>query len=117
MSWLDITLRLRLSPEIFFLPGAMDRVGPPYGNAYGYYWKRGRAGDWGGLVLTDREVIDLVNLRFMSEYHGLGPDAVIAMRGRHKSFVLVHDEIGRGKDKGGPGKAPKAAPRGKSKKK
>ena len=117
LSWLDVALRLRLSPDIFFLSLGTERIGPPYGNAYGYYWKRGRAGDWRGLALTDREVIDLVNLRFMSEYHGLGPDAIVAMRGRHRSFIAVHDEIGRGKDKGGPEKAPKAAPRGKSKKK
>jgi hypothetical protein len=117
MSWLDIALRLRLSPDIFFLPGAAERIGPPYGNAYGYYRKHGRAGDWGSLVLSDREVIDLVNLRFMSEYHGLGPDVIVGMRGRHKSFVAIHDEIGRSKGPGVPGKAPKGAPRGKGKKK
>jgi hypothetical protein len=117
LSWLDVALRLRLSPEIFFVSIGAERIGPPYGNAYGYYRKRGRAGDWGGLALTDREAIDLVNLRFMSEYHGLGPDAIIAVRGRQKSFVAVHDEIGRGKDPGAPGKAPKAGPRGKGKKK
>jgi hypothetical protein len=117
LSWLEIALRLRLSPEIFFLPVSIERIGPPYGNAYGYYRKYGRAGDWSRLVLTDREVIDLVNLRFMSEYHGLGADVIIGMRGRHKTFIGIHDEIGRGKAKGGQGKEPKGAPRGKGKKK
>lgn len=108
MSWLDIALRLRLSPEIFFLTLRAERIGPPYGNAYGYYWKRGRAGDWRGLVLADREVIDLVNLRFMSEYHGLGPDEIIGLRGRNKSFVGVHDELGGSKGRGAAGKNAKA---------
>lgn len=102
-SWLDIGLHFGLSPEIFFVPVAMERIGPPYGNAYGYYRKYGRAGDWRKVVLSDREVIDLVNLRFLSEYHGLTPDAIIGMRGREKSFVRIHDEIGKGKNQAGPG--------------
>jgi len=117
MSWLDIALRLRLSPEIFFLPVGLERIGPPYGNAYGYYRNHGRSGDWRKAVLSDREVIDLANLRFMSEYHGLTPDAVIAMRGRERSFVNIHDEIGRGKNKGPQGKEAKNPPPSKGKKK
>ena len=104
MSWLDIALRLRLSPEIFFVPLRAERIGPPYGNAYGYYWRRGRFGDWRGLVLADREVVDLVNLRFMSEYHGLAPDGIVKLRGHSKTFVGIHDEIGRSKAQGAAGK-------------
>ena len=73
-SWLDIALHFRLSPEIFFVHVGQERIGPPYGNAYGYYRKYGRTGDWRKLSLRDREVIDLVNLRFLSEYHGVAPD-------------------------------------------
>jgi hypothetical protein len=109
MSWLDIALRLRLSPEIFFLPLRAERIGPPYGNAYGFYWKRGRAGDWRGFVLADREAVDLVNLRFMSEYHGLPPDEIIGLRGRNMSFVGIHTELGRNKGQGASGKNAKAA--------
>ncbi len=109
MSWLDIALRLRLSPEIFFVPLGAERIGPPYGNAYGYYRRRGRFGDWRGLVLADREVVDLVNLRFMSEYHGLAPDGIVKLRGRSKTFVGIHDEIGRNKALGAAGKDAKGA--------
>jgi len=103
-SWFDIAVHLGLSPEIFFVPVRAERIGPPYGNAYGHYHRRGRAGDWRGFVLADREVIDLVNLRFMSEYHGLAPDDVIRARGRVPSFVGIHDEIARSKGKGVGGK-------------
>lgn len=112
-SWFDVAVRLGLSPEIFFLPVRMEKIGPPYGNAYGYYRKHGRGGDWKAFVLADREAVDLVNLRFMSEYHGLDPDEIIVMRGRQASFVRIHDEIGRGRSKGAPGKAPKGGPDGK----
>ena len=117
LSWLEVAIRLRLSPEIFFVPLAFEPAGPPYGNAYGYYRKHGRSGDWRQVALSDREVVDLVNLRFMSEYHGLGPDDIIGMRAKEKSFVKIHDEIGRGKAKGQPGKDPKGQPQGKGKKK
>ena len=118
-SWLDIAVHFGLSPEIFFVPVHMETIGPPYGNAYGYYRKYGRAGDWRKFAATDREVIDLVNLRFMSEYHGLAPDEIIAMRGHQRSFVGVHDEIGKkkGKDKGAAGQTSPSESKGKGKKK
>lgn len=107
-SWFDVAVRLGLSPEIFFVPVRLERVGPPYGNAYGYYRKHGTAGDWRKIVLADREVIDLVNLRFLSEYHGVAPDEIMALRGRQTSFVRIHDEIGRGRDKGAAARGPAA---------
>jgi hypothetical protein len=119
MSWLDIALHFRLSPEIFFVHVGQERIGPPYGNAYGYYRKYGRTGDWRKLSLRDREVIDLVNLRFLSEYHGVAPDVIIAQRGRGRSFIAIHDEVGRGRAKG-PGpqeKGPKGGKPAKGKKK
>lgn len=98
-SWFEIALRFGLSPEIFFVPVGLERIGPPYGNAYGYYRKHGRAGNWGKLKLTDREVLDLVNLRFLSEYHGVRPETVIGWRGEGRGFVAIHEEARRGKTK------------------
>jgi hypothetical protein len=104
MSWLDIAFHFRLTPDIFFIPLAPERIGPPYGKAYGYYRKYGPAGDWKKMVLTDREVVDLVNLRFMSEHHRMTPEAVMAMRGRESKFVVINDEIRKEKEKGKSGK-------------
>jgi hypothetical protein len=102
MSWLDITFRYGLTPDIFFVPISAERIGPPYGNAYGYYRKYGRTKDWKKIVLSDREVVDLVNLRFMSEHYKMSPDAVIAMRGRESRFVFINDDIRQGKNKAKP---------------
>ncbi len=104
MSWLDISFRYGLTPDIFFVPLTVQRVGPPYGNAYGYYRKYGPARDWKRIVLSDREVVDLVNLRFMSEHYRMSPESVIAMRGRQNKFVVINDDIRKGKDKGKPEK-------------
>lgn len=102
MSWLDIAFHFSLTPDIFFVPLPPGRIGPPYGNAYGYYRKHGPARDWKKIILTDREVVDLVNLRFMSDYYKMTPETVIAMRGRESRFVVINDEIRKEKEKGKP---------------
>jgi len=116
MSWLDIAFHYRLTPDIFFVPVSARRIGPPYGNAYGYYRKYGPARNWKRIVLTDREVVDLVNLKFMSEHYRMAPEAVIAMRGRESRFVVINDEIKKEKDKGKPEKQEQGQ-KGKGKKK
>ena len=100
MPWLDIAFHYNLTPDIFFIPVTMERIGPPYGNAYGYYRKYGPSRNWKKIALTDHEVVDLVNLRFMSEHYGMSPETVIAMRGRESKFVVINEEIRKGKEKG-----------------
>jgi hypothetical protein len=109
MSWLDITFHYGLTPEIYYVP--VTRVGPPYGNAYGYYKKH--KNNYKKVVLVDDDVVNLVNLRFMSEYHGIPADVVMDRRGRGERFALMNDEFreekrtpggrdddrGKGKDK------------------
>jgi hypothetical protein len=97
MSWLDIAFHFRLTPDIFFVPVRAEPVGPPYGNAYGYYRKYGATREWKRMALTDHDVVALVNLRFVSDYHGMPPETVMGMRGRQASFVAINDEIRRGK--------------------
>jgi hypothetical protein len=102
MSWLDIAFHYHLKPDIFFVPVSVEPIGPPYGHAYGYYRKYGPAGDWKKVSLTDREVVDLVNLRFLSEHHRMAPETVMAMRGRESGFIVINDKIKKEKDKGKP---------------
>jgi hypothetical protein len=69
MSWLNITFRFGLTPEIYYVP--VQRVGPPYGKAYGHYKKHEH--DYKRVVLADEDVVNLVNLRFISDYHRVAP--------------------------------------------
>jgi hypothetical protein len=48
-----------------------------------------------------------VNLRFLSERHGVPPESVMEMRGRQASFAVINDEFRNGK-------AAKANQKGKS---
>ena len=122
MSWLDITFHYGLTPEIYYVP--VTRVGPPYGNAYGHYKKHKK--DYKRVVLVDDDVVNLVNLRFMSEYHGIPAEAVMDRRGRGERFVVMNDEFreerrthgnrdgdrGNGKDKYDKGKDKKEKNKG-----
>jgi len=114
-SWFDIAIHFGVSPDVFFVPVGIEKIGPPYGNAYGYYRNRGRGGDWRGFKPSDREVVDLVNLRFLSEVHHMAPDEIVARRGRGESFVKIHENLGKGKTSAASGKGQKGGQQGKGK--
>jgi len=95
MSWLNITLHYGLTPEIYYVP--VKRVGPPYGNAYGHYKKHGK--DYKKVRLADADVVNLVNLRFMSEYHGVAAEVIMDQRGRGERFVVMNDHYYKEKGK------------------
>lgn len=98
-SWLDITLHFGLSPEIFYVPVKETVViGPPYGKAYGYYKNKPKK-EWKTIVLSDVDVVNLVNLRFISEHYGYPPEKVIKLRGEGKSFIVIADEGKKEKEK------------------
>lgn len=97
LSWMDISLRLGLAPDIFYVPLRVA-PGPPYGKAYGYYKNKPRK-QWKSIRLNDAEVAGFVNLRFMSEHHGISPDEVMKMRRPGRGFVGVNDRILKGKEK------------------
>lgn len=107
-SWMDITLRFGLGPDIYYVP--VQRVyGPPYGNAYGHFKQKKRK-DWHTIRLDDDEVVNLVNLRFISERYGHPPEEVMRMRSAGRSFVAINDELRRGrkeKEFQGPGRGEK----------
>jgi hypothetical protein len=75
LSWADVAIHFRLNPDIYNFRG-----GPPYGKAYGY-WKKHPP--------RDAEVIDAVNVHFLSDYHRVSPDVVRAERSRGSSYAVV----------------------------
>jgi len=109
MSWMDITLRHRLSPEIYYVPINGGKIGPPYGNAYGHYKKHPR-NEWGKVRLPDRDVVNMVNLKFMSEHYGYPPEKVMQMRAEGRKFAAINDSIQKEKHgKNGKPKDPDSA--------
>jgi hypothetical protein len=95
MSWLDITFHFGLTPEIYYVP--VKRVGPPYGNAYGHYKKH--KNNYSKVILVDDDVVNLVNLRFMSDYHGVAPEMIMDRRGKGEKFFVMNDDFHKTKGK------------------
>jgi hypothetical protein len=90
LSWWDISVRYHLGADVYYVP-VKAAPGPPYGKAYGYY-KKPRT-QWNTIVLSDGDVVNLVELRFLSEYYRVPPERVIEARGSHGDFVAVHHEV------------------------
>ena len=82
-SWWRITMALRLNPDIYYVPVRVERFGPPYGRAYGYYMHRGPR------YLTDPDIVNMVNLRFISSYYHVPPEEVIERRDRGEDFASI----------------------------
>jgi hypothetical protein len=93
MSWLNITFHFGLTPEIYYVP--MQRVGPPYGKAYGHYKKH--KDDYKRVALADSDVVNLVNLRFISDHHHVAPEIVMDLRSQGRQFVVINSEVRKGK--------------------
>jgi len=98
MSWMDITLFLGLHPDIYYVPVVVTRYGPPFGPAYGYYHHNPRGG-WKRHHLRDRDIINQVNLRFMSEHYRYAPEKIMRYRAEGRSFYdidrSIRDDKGR----------------------
>jgi hypothetical protein len=92
-SWIDIAWHFNLGSDVFYVP--LDRQpGPPYGRAYGYF-KKTKQSDWPRLRLSDADVINLVNLRFISDHYRCSPYEVTRLRHVHRSFAHVAWEADR----------------------
>jgi len=92
-TWMEIASRFGQRAEIFYVP-VREVKGPPYGKAYGYYKKKPKH-RWKKVVLSDADVVNLVNLKFLSDHHGYSPETVIRLRAQGKSFVVINDEASR----------------------
>ncbi|HNS04693.1 MAG TPA: hypothetical protein PKH53_01650 [Candidatus Saccharicenans sp.] len=100
LTWWDISVHFGLSPEIFYMPVTVVKIGPPYGRAYGYYRHYRGQKKWGEVILTDDDIINLVNLKFIAETHRVEPERVMEMRARGLRFVDIHDTIQMEKNRG-----------------
>ncbi|MBI5599761.1 MAG: hypothetical protein HY890_08520 [Deltaproteobacteria bacterium] len=105
MSWLEICRGFKLGADIFHVEVKGEVKGPPYGHAYGFYRNKPR-NVWKRIALGDADIVNLVNLRFVSEHYGYPPGEVIKMRSAGKGFVAITAEVENSRKKGPSG--PKA---------
>ncbi|MFA6448995.1 MAG: hypothetical protein WCX65_06000 [bacterium] len=92
-TWLEITKTYGFGPEIFYVPvEPNEEVVAPYGYAYGFYKEKPR-NEWNNMYLEDADIINLVNLKFLSENHKYPPKDIMKMRHEDMKFYAINDEI------------------------
>jgi len=93
MSWMDITLHFGLNPEIYYVPVDVAHH-PPHGKAYGYYHNHPRHA-WKKMRFSDRDIVNQVNLRFLSNHYGYAPERIMHSRGEGRGFVTIDQDVRR----------------------
>lgn len=109
LSWMDISLRYGLNASVYYVKFAAD-PGPPYGHAWGYYHKTPKK-KWNKIKLGDADIINLVNLKFLSEEYQCSPEKIVHMKKKGKSFAGMNSQFkkDRAEKKNKEAKAQKAA--------
>jgi len=92
ISWWNISLRLGLDPRTLYVVDTHRHSGPPYGKAYGYSKNK-------KYHLRDSEIIELVNVRFLSDYHRISPDDVIDRRRGGERYNRIDEHYRGQKDR------------------
>jgi hypothetical protein len=90
-SWMELTLHFGLSPEIYFV-AAETTPSLPYSKALAPFKKMPRT-EWKKIVLDDQDIVNLVNLRFVSSGYRTSVDEVMRLRSEGKNFVAIAKEI------------------------
>jgi len=91
--WSRICTYYRIAPTAFYFP--VEGYGPPYGRAYGYYGRYPHREDWGRIRLSDVDIVNQVNLIFVSKYYNYPPAQVIRMREQGSSFGNIERRVYR----------------------
>jgi len=86
VSWWDISLRLGLDPRTLYVIDSNRHAGPPYGKSYGYSKTKNHH-------LRDSEIVELVNVRFLSDYHHISPDEVINRRRTGERYNRIDEHF------------------------
>ena len=90
-TWYDISVRYGIYADVYYVPLAVE-PGPPYGKAYDYYKNKPKK-DWKKIKLADADIINLVNLRYISEHYNYEPERIIKLRSEGKHYVVINEKI------------------------
>jgi len=87
MSWNNIMRRLRLSPEMFYVP--VDNYSGPYESIY-----RHPRNQWDQMSFSDDDYVNLANLKYLTDNYGYEPSRVIQLRSEGRDFMTIANLIG-----------------------
>jgi hypothetical protein len=93
MGWMKIARHFNFTPRIFYVPVLERTVKAPYKRIYELY-----RGDKAHLKLSDADIVNLVNLKLMSNHYGRDPQEIIQMRNKGETFPDIDDTLRQEKD-------------------
>ena len=91
-TWTDIAFRLGLTPDVFYVPVVTPVTSPPIDHAYKGYNRKPKR-EWKTVSLTEKDVVNLVNLDSYRTITGARPERVIEMRAAGKTFLQINEAI------------------------
>ena len=93
-SWMETVNELSLQSEIFYFLLVGEVKSKTYAPIFEKY-KSTPEKKWDQLELTDGEIINMVNLRFIYTYHDYSVFEVMAMRDLGESFLQINYQVGK----------------------
>jgi hypothetical protein len=94
LNWTQTAWHFKLNPLVFYTPlSKKDLEHSAYEKTYRYYWDHSAK-----VNLTDSEISDLVNLKFITEQYGCPPAEVVQARTSGKTFRDINDQYWNRKD-------------------
>lgn len=89
LSWMETAFHFHLNPSVFYtaLTRPDDMEHTPLEKVYQAYRNPG-----GKIRLTDQEMVDLVNLKFLSEFYRRDPKEIMQKRSSGKTFGEINGE-------------------------
>ena len=106
-DWFRVMVHFGIDPTVLFLPvPSTYNVGPPYGNAYGY-WRKHAANPGYRIVLSSNDVVNLANLNIIHRYCNTPVVDIMNYRAKNRSFHWIagteYKKQGKGHYKTGTG--------------
>lgn len=112
LAWWDVSMRLGVKPEVWFVPVKRD-PGPPYGKAYGH-WKKHGHHQPAEMRITDEDLRNLVAVRLLHEYYGVSVEVAMEWRSSGRGLREITAGEYRKRHGKGHGAAAKASAGGSS---
>ena len=85
LGWAAIAERYSLRANSFYVPARGSFAGTPYENYYRNYRR-------GGYRMRDADIVNMVNLRFASDYYHKPAEEVIRLRAGGRDFRAIHEK-------------------------
>jgi hypothetical protein len=99
-NWGLVLGHFNINPSGLFLPVPSNyTIGPPYGNAYGY-WKKHQKSPSSRIVLSSNDIVNLVNMNVIHVQLGTAVIDIMQYRASNQTFPLIvnreYQRIGKG---------------------